>query len=225
MRKLFKRVVSFFLIPITRWYLRKERTHRYGKLTIKIPPTVFHPGLFPSTHFLLTYVQEHNIYNKTILELGCGSGLISVWAATQNAKVVSCDLNPVAVKACRENAIQNHVDIEVYQSDLFVGIPDTKFDWIIINPPYYAKKVKNPEELAWHCGEYFEYFERLFSDLRTYTHNSSHVAMVLTQGCDLDSIRKIANRHNFQLELKREKHVLFDGKDFIFEIQDLQTRQ
>jgi release factor glutamine methyltransferase len=219
LRRIFKRAVSFFLVPATRWYLRKERSYYFQKMEIKVPPTVFHPGLFPSTRFLLSFLQKQNLASKSFLELGCGSGLISVWAAKQKAKVSGSDLNPVAVRVSKENAQRNGVNIVVFQSHLFHGIPSTKFDWIVINPPYYARKANNDEELAWNCGENFEYFVQLFFELPNYIHADSKVIMVLTEGCDILTIQRIAKDAKFMFDLSVEQEVLFDKHDFIFEIK------
>jgi release factor glutamine methyltransferase len=223
MRKIFKRVVSFFLIPATRWYLRKERSYSYDGIRIKIPVTVFHPGLFPSTRFLLSYLRKQSLESKTFLELGCGSGLISVWAAKHQALVTTCDLNLQAVKACEFNAIQNKVHVKVFHSDLFSAIPQMLFDWIVINPPYYSKSVTSEEELAWNCGSEFEYFKKLFSQLSFFIHENSHVIMVLTKGCDISAIQQVASENGFQFQLKEEQNVLFDGRDYIFELKRLNS--
>lgn len=219
MRKIFKRVVSLFLIPATKWYLRKERAYEYDGIKIKVPPTVFHPGLFPSTRFLLSYLKKQELDEKLFLELGCGSGLISIWAAKRKAVVIGCDLNPAAVGASKANALINGAEVRIFHSDLFTALPKERFDWIVINPPYYSKAVTSEEELAWNCGEHFEYFEKLFSRLKEHIHPSSHVVMVLTQGCNIDTIQKIASQNNFVMELRDEQKVLFDGRDFIYAIQ------
>jgi hypothetical protein len=43
--------------------------------------------------------------------------------------------------------------------------------------------------------------------------------MVLTKGCDLERIFEIAGSQGFHLEQIAEKKVIFDGKDFLFQIK------
>lgn len=219
MRKLFKRVISFFLIPFTKWYLRKERYFRYRDIAIAVHPGVFHPGLFYSTKFLLEFLDGRPLLGKKFLELGCGTGTIAVVAARAGAVVTASDLSLKAVENTRVNAENNHVNIRIVHSDLFDGLDIQLFDIIIINPPYYSQSPKNEEELAWNCGENFEYFSKLFSTIDQYINTDTEVIMVLTRGCDLKSIFTIAQRYNVSFTLLREKAVLFDGRDFLYQIK------
>jgi release factor glutamine methyltransferase len=222
MRTLVKRLASFFLIPATRWYLRKPRAYKYGNISIKISPGVFHPGLFHSTRFLLSYISEIDLKSKTFLELGCGTGLISVVASSAGAMVTASDLNPAAVANVRENAERNQAAIHIVHSDLFENIVGA-FDYIVINPPYYAKDATSNAELAWNCGKDFEYFKKLFSELPEHVHGNSSVIMVLTKGCDLTAIFRIADEFGFSFELIKEKNVLFDEKDYLFSLKQVNS--
>lgn len=218
MRRTFKRMASAILVPLTKWYLRKERVYHKNGLKAVVLPGVFHPGLFSSTNFLLEFLTEHNLNNKSILELGCGTGYLSVAAARAGAVVTASDQSTMAVRNTKLNATQNNVSIEVIHSDLFANISGV-FDWIVINPPYYAMTARNEPELAWHCGEDFEYFRRLFVQLDQHVHNDTFVLMVLTLGCDLEKIFLIARSNGFEFELLKEKRVLFDEKDFLYRIR------
>jgi release factor glutamine methyltransferase len=219
MRKFIKRCVALILIPATQWYLRKERTFTYQNVTVKIFPNVFHPGLFHSTKFLIEFITKQSIQGKSLLELGCGTGLISIISAKQGAIVTASDISSAAIKNATANINSNQVSVNIVQSDVFDSLGEKTFDWIIINPPYYAKSPSNESELAWHCGENFEYFEKLFIDLHHHIYAETNVIMVLTLGCDLKSIFRIARNRRFEFELIEERNVLFDGKDFLYRIK------
>lgn len=222
LRRTIKSLSVRFLVPLVRWYLRKERSYSYNDSSIRVAPGVFHPGLFYSTRFLLEYLATQQFRNQSMLELGCGTGLISIECARRGARVTSVDLNATAVKNCCENAKENNVAITVFQSDLFDSIPPTRFDWIVINPPYYAKPARTDEELAWNCGSEFQYFRKLFLQLPDFVTKKSTVIMVLTKGCDLNAIKDIANESGFTFKLLKEKKVFFDEKDYLFRIRSTQ---
>jgi release factor glutamine methyltransferase len=217
-RKSFKHLASLIMVPAVRWYLRKERAYKYGAINIKVSPGVFHPGFFSSTKFILNYLNQQQLLNNTLLELGCGSALISIVAAKKGAIVTASDLNHKATANAERNAVQNNASVNVVHSDLFKNIEKKFFDWIIINPPYYARTPQNEDQLAWFCGEHFEYFHNLFKSLKDYSQENTQVIMVLTKGCDVQKIIEIANAHGFTFELLQEKNVIFDEKDFLYKI-------
>lgn len=71
------------------------------------PFTIFlNPGVFSPTHTSRTIAEALEIGpNDTVLDVGCGSGVLSFVAARLGAKrVVGCDLSDEAVVAARENA-------------------------------------------------------------------------------------------------------------------------
>jgi release factor glutamine methyltransferase len=220
MRRFFKRILSFFLVPAVRWYLRKERKHRYRGVTVKVFPGVFHPGLFSSTHFLIDFLSREDLRTKTLLELGCGSGLISVWAARQGAQVTASDLSTKAISNTVLNAKFNSASIRIVRSDLFDNLGKERFDWIVINPPYYARAVRDERDLAWHCGENMEYFQKLFTSMADHIHEDSQVIMILTkEGCDVSGIIRIAEKHSFYLHLLKERNALLDERDYLFGVR------
>jgi release factor glutamine methyltransferase len=220
MRKLLKRGISFFLVPAVRWYLRKPRTHHYRGTNVVVYPGVFHPGLFSSTHFLIDYLATCDISHKSVLELGCGTGLISIWVSGQGAIVTAVDLSRRAIENTQRNIDDAKITIRVRQSDLFDALAGEIFDWIIINPPYYARPVLNESDLAWNCGENLEYFHKLFATLHQHIHSGTEVIMILTQeGCDLPGVYHAAAKHAFYLEMIKERNALLDGKDFLFRIR------
>jgi len=156
--------------------------------------------------------------NKNFLEPGCGSGLISIYAAKKGAIVTATDINPVAIEALKKNSIQNNVELTIIQSDLFQNIPEQQFDIIAINPPYYKKQPKSTQDHAWYCGERGEYFSGLFKNLNDYIHEDSQVLMVAFEGCDMKMIEDLAAQNGFRLDCIYSKQNLLE-RNFIFKIE------
>lgn len=198
-------------------YLSKTRIYRYGNIYLEVPPQVFHPGFFFSTQLLLTHVSGMELENKRFLELGAGSGLISVFAAQQLAIVTATDINHVALEKLKENAAANYVNITILHSDHFDELGNEIFDIIAINPPYYRKKVSNEAELAWFCGENGEYFYKLFSQLGNHIHKNSEVIMICCDGCDMSMIRDAAGKNKLRLQELYSRQNLLE-KNTIYKI-------
>ena len=218
MKKLLKYFVANTYKPLLVKYLSKTRIYFKQGIILSIPKQVFHPGFFSSTKLLLRYIRQLPLDQKSFLELGAGSGLISMVAAKLGALVTASDINPVAVEFLKKNRLRNETRIQIIHSDLFDNIPSQKFDIIAINPPYYKKHPRSEADYAWFCGENGEYFERLFNGLGSYMHLQSRVLLILCDGCDLKMIQDMAHNHGFHLECVYKKQSLIE-KNFIFKIR------
>jgi len=219
MKTAIKNIVAFTYKPFLEKYLSKKRKFTLGNIKLEIPPEVFHPGFFTSTQFLLQSVKKLSVRGKTFLELGAGNGLISIYAAKQDAKVTATDINPVAVEYLRINSSQNKTLINVILSDLFESISPQAFDIIAINPPYYKKDPQTLIDHAWYCGENGEFFFDLFNQLPAYIHGRSEVIMVLCEGCDMKMIEGAARQNGFKLNCVETKQGLIE-KNFIYKIEN-----
>lgn len=197
------------LQPMYLRYLSKTRSYSYKGIHVRVWPGVFYPGLIIiSTRLFLQFVGQLNIRRKTFLELGAGSGVISVFAASKGAIVTATDINPIAVNNIQENAQINKVNLSVIKSDLFENIPQFNFDYILIAPPYYPRDPKDYAQMAWFCGQNFEYFVRLFKQLKQYYHPSIQIFMILSEDCDLQKIMGIGYSNGFKFNLLLEKKRL-----------------
>ena len=217
MKSVIKKILFPILKSVYNIYASKERSYSYKGINVRVMPGVFHPGLFFSTKLLLEYISKIELKDKTVLELGAGSGLISIYCARQNAKVTASDINPTAIKNIVKNSELNNVKLEVIESDLFDKIEMRKFDYIIINPPYFPKDPKNEKELAWFCGSDFQYFKKLFTQLNNYKTQETIVLMILSEDCDLQRITSIANENHFSMNIVFQKKV-FGETNYIFRI-------
>jgi release factor glutamine methyltransferase len=192
LRKIIKKIISPFLIFTVKIYLKKERTFSYKGIKLKVMPGVFHPGLFFSTKILLKYLSRYNLSGKRVLELGAGSGLISIYAAKSGASVTASDISKAAIECIKINSNNNNVLLDAIQSDLFERLSDRIFDLIIINPPYFPSSPKNESDYAWFCGEDFEYFRKLFCQLDRFKNTHVEIIMILSEDCAISKIREIA---------------------------------
>ena len=218
MKAALKHIVDHTYRPLLIKYLSKTRIYKYDDIRLEIPPQVFHPGFFFSTKLLLNYIKQLSLKGKSFLEPGCGSGLISIYAAKKGAKVTASDINPTAIAFLKKNSRLNNVDLTIIESDLFQNIPEEKFDIIAINPPYYKKKPQSEIDYAWYCGEKGEYFFKLFKDLSRYIQQDSEIIMVLFDGCDLNMIEDLATRNGFSLKCIQTHRNLLE-KNFIYKIE------
>jgi len=222
MQKLF---ATWFWRPYLQWYLKRPRAFRYEDLHLTVQPGVFHPAYFFSTKFLLEFLarEKEKLRGKAFLELGAGSGLISLFAAKHGAKVSASDISGAAVENVKANAEANKLDVEAIHSDLFEKISPRTFDYIVINPPYFKKDPANEAEHAWYCGAQLEYFQKLFRQLGAYMNGSGVCLMVLADNCDIAGIKLIASQNGFVLRLREEKKIRWEW-NFIYAIEKRSSR-
>ncbi|WP_055443827.1 methyltransferase [Lacinutrix himadriensis] len=219
MRRVIKKILDPFLKFGFSKYYKKPRKYSYENIEVLVYPEVFPPHLTISTKILLDFIKPLNLQNKSVLELGCGSGIISLFASSKGANVTASDINSIALDALKIASKKNNASISILNSDLFDAIKNKSFDYIIINPPYYPKNPENIKEQAWFCGEDFEYFKKLFQQLPNFL-NNTNALMILSQDCNINKIQEIASENKLLLESVFEKKV-FSEKNYIFKITRL----
>ncbi|MBN2534274.1 MAG: tRNA (adenine(22)-N(1))-methyltransferase TrmK [Spirochaetales bacterium] len=101
-------------------------------------PQVFSPKYFFDTEL---YAKNLPIENgESFLEIGCGVGVISIFAVLNGAaRVVAVDINPAATENTIENVKRFGLEdkIKVYNGNLFDPLPDQDtFDTIFWNTPF-----------------------------------------------------------------------------------------
>lgn len=216
-RKIIKFISPAIIFFLSR-YLRKERHYSYRGIKLLIPPGIFHPGLFFSTKLLLNHISNYNLTGKKVLELGAGSGLISIYCKKNGAIVTASDISENAVRNLEINSAGNSSPITIIRSDLFDNIPVNDFDMIIINPPYFAKDPVNESGYAWYCGKDFQYYKKLFSQLGLFSNEKSVILMILSEYCSIAEIIKIAETNNFIFRLDAEIKNWFEI-NYIYSIE------
>lgn len=217
-KSLLKSIAFRIIYPASEKYLSKERDYTYKGITIKVFPGVFHPGFFFSTKILLKYLEQFDLHKKYVLELGAGTGLISIFVSRRGGYVTASDISLTAIYNIEKNVKMTDANVEVVHSDLFDDTPNRRYDYIIINPPYYKKTPSSEKEFAWFGGDDFQYFRKLFSQLGNNIYENTNVIMVLSDEADLEMIKSIATENKFQMQKVLHKKT-WGENHFIFDIK------
>jgi ribosomal protein L11 methyltransferase len=81
------------------------------------PGLAFGTGTHPTTALCLEWLDNLDLSGKTVIDFGCGSGILAIAAIKLGAaKVIGIDIDPQALLASKDNAARNGVEdqIEVY---------------------------------------------------------------------------------------------------------------
>ena len=100
--------------------------------SIQIPANVMDPVLFKTGQWFALRMRQHWASTQSVLDLGCGAGLLGVLAQADGLRVTATDLSPEACRAAKLNGVQ-----DVRQGEWFEPVLGEQFDHICINPPYY----------------------------------------------------------------------------------------
>lgn len=97
------------------------------------PGLAFGTGTHPTTALCLRWLDGLNLTKSTVVDFGCGSGILGIAALKLGAKrVIGIDIDPQAIQASEENARRNHVaeQIELYLPE---HQPELKADIVVAN--------------------------------------------------------------------------------------------
>ncbi|EKP0296707.1 50S ribosomal protein L11 methyltransferase [Aeromonas veronii] len=98
------------------------------------PGLAFGTGTHPTTALCLQWLDGLDLTGKTVVDFGCGSGILGIAALKLGAaRVIGIDIDPQAIQASRDNAARNGVadQIELY---LPAGQPqDVEADVVVAN--------------------------------------------------------------------------------------------
>ena len=103
-----------------------------GGLVLKLDPGLaFGTGAHPSTWQCLRWLDEHLNAGQSVLDYGCGSGILGIAAKKLGAgRVVATDTDPDAMEVSARNARQNAVVLEVLGTE---ALPEQRFDLVVAN--------------------------------------------------------------------------------------------
>ncbi|MBQ5949073.1 50S ribosomal protein L11 methyltransferase [Massilia sp. ST3] len=103
------------------------------------PGLAFGTGSHPTTRLCMEWLEAHPAPGKSVLDYGCGSGILAMVAKKLGADdVAGVDIDPQAIESARANAERNHCAIDFYVPDDFAAAPNARhakgqFDIVVAN--------------------------------------------------------------------------------------------
>ena len=151
---------------------------------------------------LVEDMQEH-----PVLDMGTGSGFLSIIAAKKGCKVTAVDINPKALEVAKENA--KDLDIEFKQSDLFSNI-NKKFYLIVFNPPYLPVK-KGAEDIALDGGKKGrEILDKFLEQCRNYLNAQGKILFIQSSITGIEETKQKLIELGFNFKITTEKQLFME---------------
>lgn len=102
------------------------------------PGLAFGTGTHPTTSLCIEWLAEYDVKDKTVIDYGCGSGILAMVAAILGAKqVYAVDIDEQAIQAAKENADKNNLSdkIEIgLVEEVSLPVADILVANILMNP-------------------------------------------------------------------------------------------
>jgi methylase of polypeptide subunit release factors len=191
----------------------KIRIFAYGfPLDLSSQAYVTDPEISHSGGIVINHLPN-DLRGKYVLDMGCGSGLISLAAAYRGANVVACDYDTVSLDLAVENInkLNSGVasQISIYHSDLF-----SAFERANEKPPFdlIAANLWFPIKHRPAYAHALSVYEEFFMSCRDYLSPNGKVMLTSSEFADTMTIRGLMERHKITPAVYQERRKHFDEK-------------
>ncbi len=179
-------------------------------ISLNIPDGIYEPR---EDSLLIAKVMEKEMESckaknkniKTVLEIGCGSGLLSIIAAKRGCDVLAADINPAAAECAERNARLNNVRIKAAQSNLFDNVEGT-FGLIAFNPPYLPEE-QTEDSRTWAGGKNLEVVSRFIKDAGAHLEPDGKILIVISSLSNQESVLKKFSDNDFDAKIIAEQKI------------------
>jgi len=180
------------------------------------PDIIVFPGVYPpseDTYLLLDALDIRD--DDSFLEVGCGTGFISVTVARRINNAVCIDTSLDAVLNTQENLRRNnlHRKCHVIESDLLDALsPSAKFSLIVFNPPYLPDDDEDTDlDHALVGGETgVEITQRFIEQAIEHLTSEGRVYVVVSSLANIDSIFQTMVKHRLTIDTVSEEPMFFE---------------
>ncbi len=190
-------------------YLNNVRSHKEPYTTeilgkeIIVYPNVMSPKYDWSPRFHIENMPNQK--GKDFLEIGCGSGVLSLFAAFQGAKrIVAVDINTYAI----ENAIANFQkynlnNFEIFKSDVFENVHG-KFDTINFAAPYHGNTPSDILEYGVSDPDY-RALKTFIKDAPNFLNENGQIILGFSDTGDNDLLKTLLTENNLVIKDFKEE--------------------
>lgn len=151
----------------------------------------------------------------SVLEIGTGTGLVSIFASGKSSHVTCTDINPHAIKCAKANIKLNNKDnITVLESDLFENIDDV-YDLILFNTPYLPvledEHVDDDYSRAWDGGESGrDVIDKFIMEAPQHLNKGGRIQLVQSSLSDNDRTLEMFEKIGLKAEITTVEHIFFE---------------
>ncbi|MEA3044669.1 MAG: release factor glutamine methyltransferase [Sphingomonadales bacterium] len=165
--------------------------------SILVLPGVWSPKYDWSSLFYVEHFPD--VSGRSFLEIGSGTGVISVFAGLRGASsVVAVDVNPEAVRNSQLNFERHRLsDAQAFQSEGFAAVRG-RFDVITWNAPYHGSR---PDDLLERgcADEDYRGIRAFFREVRDYLSPHGTIVFGFSESGDLPLIRALIAAAGFRI--------------------------
>ncbi|GAA3588764.1 hypothetical protein GCM10022222_86440 [Amycolatopsis ultiminotia] len=185
------------------------QTVTYLGRTLVIPPEVM--PITGVSYLLGEAVLAEVHESDRVLDMGTGSGVNAIMAASQAVDVLAVDINPDAVEAARRNAERNGVAdrVEVRHSDVFSDVGG-EFDLIVFDPPFRWFSPRDQFEAA-ITDENYRAMTEFFGAAKRHLTPTGRMLIFFGTSGDLDYLKHLADQEGFRTEVIAQASLEKDG--------------
>ncbi len=174
-------------------------------LDIEVDEGVYSPS--DDTFLLVELIDLKG--DERVLEIGCGSGFISLHCASKGCETTSVDISKKAVENTLCNAERNDLEIDAKVSDIFSELSGS-WDVIIFNPPYLPKERDIEHDFRWDGGERGdETLLNFLSEADNYLEKEGIVYLIYSDRAPTDDIEKMIDEKYSSVQ-KKSKTFAFE---------------
>ena len=182
------------------------QTFKYLGLELEVPSEVM--PITPLSDLLGTAVLAEVKAGDRVLDMGTGSGVNAILAASKATAVVAVDINPRSVEAARRNAIRNGVAdrVDVRYSDVFSAV-DGEFDLVIFDPPSRWFPARDLLEMA-STDENYRALTTFVRNVGRYLRADGRILIFFGASGDLGYLRRLLAEEGFVVEVLAHREAL-----------------